>query len=52
MAEEKREEVCPKCHGTGIVKEKDGTSHTCWECLSEGKLDVHSKQVKDSGIKI
>lgn len=45
------DEDCEKCHGTGIVKDETGV-HTCWECLKEGKLDVHSKQVKDSGIKI
>ncbi|MEI6732192.1 MAG: hypothetical protein WCK90_05965 [archaeon] len=43
---------CPKCHGTGVVKEKDGVIHTCWDCLSDGQYDQHSKNVKDSGIKI
>jgi len=46
------EEVCQKCKGTGIVKEKDGSIHVCWDCLREGRLDVHSKNVKDSGLKI
>jgi len=45
-------EECPDCRGTRIVKEKDGSVHTCWKCLQEGKLEQHSKQVKDSGIKI
>jgi len=43
---------CEKCNGTGIVKDKDGSVHTCWKCLEEGRLDAHSKNVKDSGIKI
>ncbi len=46
------EEICEKCKGTGIVKDPNGTCHTCWKCLAEGKLDNHSKIVKDSGIKI
>jgi DnaJ-class molecular chaperone len=46
------QEQCPKCKGTGIVKEKDGSTHTCWDCLAAGKLDVHSKSVKPSGVKI
>ena len=50
MAEEN--EKCEKCGGTGIVREKDGSVHTCWKCLSTGRLDNHSKIVKDSGIKI
>ena len=43
---------CPKCHGTGMVKEKDGTIHTCFDCLSKGELNQHSKEVKESGLKI
>jgi len=46
------EEICEKCNNTGMVKEKDGTVHTCWDCLNKEKLSQHSKQVKDSGIKI
>lgn len=45
-------EICLKCKGTGIVKEKDGSVHVCWDCLQNGKLDVHSKNVKDSGLRI
>jgi len=44
--------ICDKCKNTGMVKEKDGTIHTCWKCLQEGKLDMHSKNVKDSGIRV
>jgi len=43
---------CEECKGTGMIKEKDGSVHTCWKCLREGRLDVHSKNVKDSGIRI
>jgi hypothetical protein len=45
-------EGCPKCHGTSIVKEADGSIHVCWDCLQEGRLDVHSKDPKESGIQI
>ncbi len=43
---------CPKCHGEGMVKEADGSAHTCWDCLMSGEMDQHSKDVKDSKIKI
>jgi hypothetical protein len=43
---------CELCKDTGIVQEKNGQVHTCWKCLQEGKLDCHSKTVKDSGIKV
>lgn len=43
---------CPKCKGTGIVKEEDGSVHTCWDCLESGEMDQHSKDIKDSNIKI
>jgi len=43
---------CPKCHGTGIVKEPDGSVHTCWDCLEAGEMDQHSKEIKDSKIKV
>ena len=45
-------EKCPKCGGTGIVKEADGSVHTCWDCLREGRMDVHSEKVSDSKIQI
>lgn len=43
---------CPKCHNTGIVKEKDGTCHTCWDCMQAGKLDQHSSKMPESRIKL
>jgi len=43
---------CPKCHGAGVVKEKNGQIHTCWDCLQNGDLEVHSEKVPDSKIKI
>lgn len=45
-------EKCPKCKGLGIIKEKDGSVHVCYECLEKGRLDVHSKNLKDSGLRI
>lgn len=27
-----------RCHGTFRVEEPDGTIHTCYECLKEGKI--------------
>lgn len=44
--------VCEKCKGTRIIKDKDGTIHTCFDCLESGEMDQHSKNPKDSGIKI
>ena len=43
---------CLKCHNTGVVKEKDGSVHTCWDCLQKGQLDVHSDIVPESKVKI
>ena len=37
---------CPKCKGTGIVKEKDGGVHTCFDCLRRGAMDQHDKNPK------
>jgi hypothetical protein len=45
-------ETCPKCNGTGVVKEKTGQIHTCWDCLQKGQLDVHSDKVPDSKVKV
>ena len=44
---------CTKCNGTMIVKEKDGTIHTCFDCLQNNsdQFEQHGKP-KDSGIKI
>ncbi|MBS3085871.1 hypothetical protein J4225_04275 [Candidatus Pacearchaeota archaeon] len=44
--------VCPKCKDTGMVKEKDGTIHVCYDCLQKGRLDVHSKNLPDTKLKI
>jgi DnaJ-class molecular chaperone len=43
---------CPKCKGTGFVKEKDGSVHTCFDCLLNGSMDQHDEHVKDSGIRV
>ena len=37
---------CPKCKGTGIVKEKNGSVHTCFDCLLSGGMDQHDKNPK------
>lgn len=42
---------CKKCNGTGVVKDENGI-HVCYDCLVEGRLDVHSKNVPDSKIRI
>jgi DnaJ-class molecular chaperone len=46
------EEVCQKCKGTGMVKESDGSVHTCWDCMMAGRLNQHSDKLPDSKIKI
>ncbi|MDO8528917.1 MAG: hypothetical protein Q7S06_03445 [Nanoarchaeota archaeon] len=46
------EEECPKCHGTGKVREENGQVHTCFDCLQKGKIKVHSEKVPDSKIRI
>jgi hypothetical protein len=46
------EPECKKCNDTGMVKEKDGSVHTCFDCLLAGRLEQHSKKLPDSNIKI
>lgn len=48
----KKSHECPKCHDTGIVKETNGSVHTCWDCLAAGKLDAHSKNIPDHDIRL
>lgn len=43
---------CEKCKDTGMVKDADGTAHTCWDCLMNGRLDAHSKKLPDNNIKL
>jgi hypothetical protein len=43
--------TCEKCKDTGIVKEDDNSVHVCFDCLREGRLDVHSKDLQDTGLK-
>ena len=43
---------CPKCNGTGRVRDKDGTVHACYDCLFSGRMDQHTKDLKDSKIKV
>lgn len=44
--------VCPKCKGTKRIQQADGTVRPCWDCLMKGDMDQHSKNPKDSGVKI
>lgn len=38
-------EKCQKCNGIGIIYEKDGKTHTCFDCLKSGKLtNFHYKE--------
>jgi ribosomal protein L37AE/L43A len=50
--EEEKTYTCPKCKDTGRVMEKDGTIHTCWDCLNAGRLETHITEIKDTKIKI
>jgi hypothetical protein len=44
---------CPDCKDKGIVKEPNGSVHTCWKCLESGRLDVHSKNLpKNDEVKL
>jgi DnaJ-class molecular chaperone len=43
---------CPKCYGKGMVKEENGSVHTCFDCLLSGEMDQHDENVKDAGIRI
>ncbi len=45
-------EKCPKCNDTGIVREKNGSCHVCYDCLMAGKLNQHSEKLPDSRIKL
>ena len=52
---DKREDfsgICKKCRDTGKVRESNGTIHVCYDCLLAGRLDVHSKNLQDPGIKV
>ena len=42
---------CPKCHGAGMVKDKDGTIHICFDCLNAGVFEQHGDP-KETNIKI
>ncbi|MEK6890986.1 MAG: hypothetical protein AABX03_02515 [Nanoarchaeota archaeon] len=52
MEEEIKNYCCGECKDTFVVKEKNGTVHTCWTCLQEGRLDAHSKKLPDSNLRI
>ena len=48
--EKTQKNTCPKCNGAGIIKEKDGSVHTCFDCLNSDQFEQHGNP-KDSGIK-
>ncbi len=50
--ENKNYALCQKCKGTGIVKEEDKSVHVCWDCLNNGRLDVHSKNLPDTDVSV
>jgi len=40
--EEKMKEIentglCPSCKGLGYIKDKNGTIHTCYDCMGGGR---------------
>jgi hypothetical protein len=39
---------CPKCRGKRTIMEKDGTVHTCFDCLISGRIDQHDKKIKSA----
>ena len=43
---------CPKCRGKGFIKEKDGSVHTCFDCLLSGDMDQHDEKLKDPNIRV
>jgi hypothetical protein len=43
---------CPKCHGKRRIQDKDGTVHLCFDCLANGKLDMHDKTFLDHNIRL
>jgi hypothetical protein len=43
---------CEKCKGAKRIMKSDGTIQPCWDCLNSGDMDQHSKNVKDSGVKV
>jgi ribosomal protein L37AE/L43A len=45
-----RKRVCEKCHGAGVIKDKNGI-HTCYDCLQSDQFDQHGKP-KDTGIRL
>lgn len=42
--------ICPKCQDRGMIKDKDGTVHTCFDCLNLNRFEQHGKP-EDTGIR-
>jgi hypothetical protein len=52
---ENQSSICERCKGTGRVKEADGSIHTCFDCLFNGRMDQHDDKIKNAeelGIKL
>jgi hypothetical protein len=48
-------EICQKCKGKGVIKDEDGSIHTCFDCLLSGRMDQHDKKMKsgeEMGFKV
>jgi len=39
---------CEKCKGEGRYRDKDGSIHTCFDCLLGGHMDQHEKKLKSA----
>jgi DnaJ-class molecular chaperone len=52
MEESDKSDVCPKCHGLGRIIKADGSVNTCFDCLQNGKFEVHEKDLKDNKIRL
>lgn len=39
---------CLKCKGEGRVVEKNGTIHVCYDCLADGGMDQHDRNLKSA----
>jgi hypothetical protein len=39
---------CEKCKGEGRYKDKDGSIHTCFDCLLNGQMDQHETKLKSA----
>lgn len=52
MEEPNKSNVCPKCHGHGRIIRADGSVTTCFDCLQNGRFEVHEKDLKENQIRL